>query len=46
MQRRFLLILRWYPENSLTNGGNKSVIHDGTSLRLFELVNTDLAKCK
>ena len=26
-----LLFLRGYPEISLTNGGNKSVIYDGTS---------------
>ena len=28
---KLLLFLRGYPEMSLTNGGNKSVIYDGTS---------------
>ena len=28
---KLLLFLRGYPEISLTNGGNKSVIYDGTS---------------
>ena len=28
---KLLLFLRWYPEISLTNGGNKSAIYDETS---------------
>ena len=37
---KLLLFLRGYPEISLTNGGNKSAIYDGTS-RLFTLYIID-----
>ena len=42
---KFLLFLRGYPEISLTNGGNKSAIYDGTSPLLTKYITCSFCCC-
>ena len=42
---KLLLFLRGYPEISLTNGGNKSVIYDGTSPLFTLYIKCSFSSC-